>query len=110
MIDALADGYFGGVLDGAEQRKSAVAEAIARLVIDEADDLIAELAVFEDLVGHESPELAGPGDQNPLEADAGAPPPLQHFSHELAGRERQQDVQEEKDHPHDVRDLEFATH
>ena len=43
----------------AEQRQPAVAEVIAGCaVVDEADDLIAELAMLEDLVGDEPAELA----------------------------------------------------
>src|SRR5581483_5045777 len=79
-----------------------------RPVVDEADDLIAELAVLEDLVGDEASELAGAGDQNLLEADAGAPPALEHLAHQLARRERQRDVDGEKDRPDRLRYLERA--
>ena len=93
----------------AEQRQAAVAEVIAgRAVVDEADDLIAELAVLEDLVGDQAAELAGAGDQNPLQADAGAPAALEHLAHELARREGQRDVQDEEDRPDHLRDLERA--
>ena len=60
MIDRLANGDFRRLLDAAEERQTAVAEVIARcLDVHEADDLVAELAMFEDLVGDEPPELPG---------------------------------------------------
>ena len=59
MIDRFALRDLGGLVDRAEQRQAAVAEVIAgRPVVDEADDLIAELAVLEDLVGDQASELA----------------------------------------------------
>ena len=96
-------------LGRAEQRQAAVAEMIAgRPVVDEADDLVAELAMLEDLVGDQPAELAGSGDQDPLQPDAGAPSPLEHFAHELARRERQRDVQDDEDAPRRLRHFERA--
>ena len=40
--------------------------------------------MFEDLVGDDAAEVPGAGDQDPLEADPGAPPPLERLAHELA--------------------------
>ena len=46
VIHRFARGDLGGFLDRAEQRQAAIAEMIAGgLVVHEADDLIAELAV-----------------------------------------------------------------
>ena len=99
----------GRFVERAEQRKPAVAEVIAAgAVVDEADDLIAELAVLEDLVGDQPAELAGAGDQNPLEADAGAPAALEHLAHELARRERQRDVEHQENRPDRLRHFERA--
>ena len=85
-----AAGDLAGLVERAEQRQAAVAEVIAAgAVVHEADDLIAELAVLEDLVGDQPAELAGAGDQDPLEADAGTPPALERLAHQLARGERQ---------------------
>jgi hypothetical protein len=54
----------------AEQRQPAVADVVAAgAVVEEAHDLEAELAVLEQLVGHHAPELAGAGDEHPLQPD-----------------------------------------
>ncbi len=79
-----------------------------RAIVDEADDLVAELAVLEDLVGDQPPELARAGDENALQADAGAPAALEHLAHQLARRERQDDVEDEEDRPDELRHLERA--
>ena len=41
----------------AEQRNAAVADVIAQAVVEEADDLEAQLAVLEDLVGDDPAEI-----------------------------------------------------
>ena len=53
-------------------------------VVEEPDDLEAELAVLEDLVGDELAEVAGAGDQHALQADARLPAALERLAHELA--------------------------
>src|SRR4029077_17122351 len=70
------------------------------------DDLIAELAVLEDLVRDEPAQLAGSRDENPLQPDPRAPAPLERFPYELARRVRQRDVQDQEEAPDDLRDLE----
>src|SRR5258708_7021171 len=55
-----------------------------------------------------APALAGAGEENPFEADAGAPAPLEHFTHELARRVGERDVQHEEDRPDRLRDLELS--
>ena len=109
VVDPFAGRDFGRLLRRPEQRQAAVPEVIAGgAIVHEADDLIAELAVLEDLVGDEAPELAGAGDENALQADARAPPPLEQLAHELARREGERDVQHEEDAPHRLRHLERA--
>ena len=61
--------------------------------------------MLENLVGDQAAELAGAGDQDPLEADAGAPAALEHLAHELARGVRQRDVEDEEDRPDQLRDL-----
>ena len=71
LIDALALQDVAGLGERAEQRQAAIAEVIAAgLVVDEADHLVAELAVLEQLVDDHAAQLAGAGDQHALEADA----------------------------------------
>ena len=74
-------------LERAEQRQAAVADVIAAgAVVEEADDLEAELAVLEHLVGDHAAEVAGAGNQDALEADARLPAALERLAHELARR------------------------
>ena len=69
VIDRLARAISPASSMRAEQRQAAVAEVIAgRPVVDEADDLVAELAVLEDLVRDEAAQFAGAGNQDPLQA------------------------------------------
>ena len=99
----------GRFVDGPEQRQTAIAEVIAgRAIVHEPDDLIAELAVLDDLVRDQTTQLAGSGDQNPLQPDAGAPAALEHIAHELARSVGGRGVQDEEDAPHHLRDLEDA--
>src|SRR6185295_18064070 len=79
-----------------------------RLVVDEADDLIAQLAVLEYLVGDEPPQLARAGNQDPFEADARPPAPFEHLAYELARGERQRDVEDQEDRPDPLRHFERA--
>ena len=70
-------------------RQPAVAEGIAgRAVVEEPDDHVPELAVLEDLVGHEAPEFAGADDQHAPQADAGTPAPLEHLAHQSRATRR----------------------
>ncbi len=65
VVDLLADGDLGGLGERAEQRQAAVAEVVAAgAVVDEADHLVAELAVLEDAVGDHAAEVAGAGDED----------------------------------------------
>src|SRR5439155_5770648 len=107
MIDRLPRRDFRGVVDRAEQREAAIAKMIpGRTVVDEADNLIAKLAVLENLVGHQAPQLARSGDENPLEADAGAPSPFEDLAHQLARRVSERHVQSEEDAPDQLRHFE----
>ena len=90
MVDMLANGDLAGFVERAENRQAAVPQIIAaRTIVHEPDHVIAELAVLEDAIGDQPSELARAGNQNPLEADAGAPPPLERLAHQLARGERQ---------------------
>ena len=82
LIDPFALEDVRSLGERAEQRQAAIADVIALgAVVDEADDPIAEVAVFEHLVHDGAPELARARDQHPLEADALAPAPLQRLPH-----------------------------
>src|SRR5207249_449891 len=70
--------------------------------------LVAELAMFEDLVGDEAAEVAGARDEDLLEPDASTPPPLEDLPHQLSSRVGQDDVQDQEDCPHELGDLECA--
>ena len=58
VIDLFPRGDFRRLVDRAEQRQTAIAEMVAGPIVDEADDLVAELAMFDDLVRDETAELA----------------------------------------------------
>ena len=61
--------------------------------------------MLQNLLGDDAAEVAGAGDQNPLESDAGLPAPLEDLAHELARAERQRDIDHEKQRPDDARHL-----
>ena len=61
--------------------------------------------MLEDLVGDDAPEIAGAGDEDPLEADAGAPAALERLADELARRVGEGDVQDEEEQPDPLRDF-----
>ena len=106
VIDVLLPDDFGRIGQRAEQRQAAIAEVIAaRAIVDKSDHLIAELAVLENLLGDDAAEVAGAGNQDALQADAGFPAPLEHFADELARAERQRDVDDQEQGPDDARDL-----
>ena len=106
VIDALALGDLGDLGQRAEQRQPAVADVIAAgAIVDEADDLIAELAVLEDAVGDHAAEIAGAGDQDALQADAGAPAALEQLAHRFARGVGEHHVEREEQPPDDLRDL-----
>ena len=90
MIDVLLPDDLRRIGERAEQRQAAIAEVIAAgAIVDEADDLIAELAVLQDLLGDDAAQIAGAGDQDALEPDARLPAPLEQLAHELARAERE---------------------
>ena len=77
VVDALTPHDLGGFLEAAEQRQAAIAEMIAASpVVDETDNLVAQLAMFEHLVSHHATELACAGDQDSPKADPCNPSPL----------------------------------
>ena len=95
-----------GFVQRAENRQAAMPEVIAAgAVVHESDHVVAELAVLENSIGDEPAELAGAGNQDPFEADAGPPPALERLAHQLTGRVGQEDVQREEQPPDDLRHL-----
>ena len=87
VVDLLARRRCRPPRQRAEQRQAAVAEVVAAgAVVDEADDLVAELAVLEHAVGDHAAEVAGAGNQDAAQADARQPAPLERFADELARR------------------------
>ena len=104
MIDLLALHDVGRLAQPAEQRQPAIAEVIAAgAIVDEADDLVAELAMLEDLVGDHPPEVARAGDENAPQPDAGGPAPLERLAHQLARQIAERDVEDQEDGPHPPR-------
>src|SRR4051812_991653 len=109
MIDSLARRDLRRFVRRAEQRQAAIPQMIAGgLVVDEADDQVAKLAMFEDLVGDKPAKLAGTGDEDALETDAGAPAAFEDLADELARRVGERNVQDQEDAPDRLRDLEHA--
>ena len=71
VVHGLTNRDLRRLVDRAEQRQPAITKVIAGgFVIDEADDLIPQLAMFQNLVGDEPSELSRPRDQNSLEAES----------------------------------------
>src|ERR1043166_4153167 len=105
VVDLLARRDLCRLFKRAEHRQTAVAEVIARAIVDEADDLIAKLAVFDDLVGDDAAKLARAGDENAPQPEPRLPATLEHFAHDLPQRERQPDVEDDEQRPDRVRDL-----
>ena len=106
VIDAFLADDLCGVGQRTEQRQAPVAEIVAACpIVDETDDLIAQLAVLKDSFGDDSTEIASSGYQDALEADARFPAALQHFANELARAEGEYDVEDEEQRPDDSRDL-----
>ena len=98
VIDALLPDDLVGFGERAEQRQARGSRCGRRRpIVEEADDLEPELAVLEDLVGDEPPEIAGAGDEHALEPDAGAPPALERLAHQLARRIGEDDVEDEEE-------------
>ena len=105
VIDALLANDFAAIGQRPQERQAAIADVIAGAVVEESDDLEAELAMLEQLVGDQPAEVAGARDQNLLEADAGAPATLERLPHELARRVGQDHVDDEEQQPDRPRNL-----
>ena len=103
VIDALALSDLADLGERAEQRQPAIPEVIAaRAIVDEADDLIPELAMLQNPVGHHATEIAGAGNQDSLQSDARAPSPLEQLAHRFARAVGEQDVETQEERPHDL--------
>src|SRR5437667_429074 len=75
----------------------------AGAIVHEPHHLIAGLAMLQDLLRDDAPQVAGAGNQDALEADARFPAPLQHLAHELARPERERHVEDQEEAPHQAR-------
>ncbi len=64
--------------------------------------------MLEDAIGDHAAEIAGAGDEDPLQSDPGAPAPLEQLAHGFARRVGEHHAQREKQAPDDLRDLEGA--
>jgi hypothetical protein len=74
----------------------------AGAIVDESDHLIPELAVLEHAIGNHAAEIAGAGDENPLQPDPRPPAPLQELPHCFARGIGEHHRQHEKQSPHDL--------
>ena len=100
MIDAFLPDDLAALGERAEQRQPAVPDVVARrAIVEEADDLEAELAMLEQLVRDEPAEVARAGDQHALEPDTRAPSALERLADELARRVGEDDVDGEEQQP-----------
>ena len=103
MIDPLALGDLSDLGERAEQGKAAIADVVAPgAIVDEADDLQSQLTIEHDAVGDQAPELARAGDEDPLQADPGAPAALEELADRLARPVRDGNGQHEEDQPHQL--------
>ena len=85
MVDLFLADDLRGVRQRSEKRQAPVPDMVApRTIVDKPHDLIAELTVLKNPLGDHASEIAGAGDQDSLEPDAGLPSPLQELAHELA--------------------------
>ena len=80
----------------------------AGLVVHEADQLVAQLAMLKHAVGDDPPQLAGTGNQDPPQADTRQPAPLQGFADELARQVAERDVADQEQAPHQPRHFKRA--
>jgi hypothetical protein len=71
-------------------------------IVNEPDHLISKLAVLQNAIGHHAPKIAGAGNEDALQPDAGAPSPLEEFAHRFARAVRKQNVQHQEKRPHDL--------
>ena len=109
VVDLLVGDDVGGVAERAEQGQPAIAEVIAaRLVVDEAHDLVTELAMLEDAIRDDAAEIAGARDQDLSQPDARQPSPFQRFANELARQVAERDVGDEEEAPDDPGHFERA--
>src|SRR3989337_1632702 len=105
MVHALAADDVLRVAERPEHRDAAVADVVARTVVEEPDDLEPELAVLEDLIGDDAAEIPRARDEHPFQPDAGAPAALERFADQLARGIRERDVEGQEDQPDPLRDF-----
>ena len=61
--------------------------------------------MLKDFLGDDAAKVAGAGNQDALQPEAGFPAPLEQLADELARAERERDVDDEEQRPDDARDL-----
>ncbi len=106
VVDVFLPQNLRSVVEGPQQWQASITEMIAaRPVVDETDHLITELAMLKDFFGNHASQIPCAGNQDPLQADAGFPSPLENFPDQLARAERQHDVDDEEQRPDDAGDL-----
>ena len=110
VVHPFAQRDVAGLVERAKNRQPAMSQVVAAsAVIHEADDVVAQLPVLQDLVGHQASEFSGARNQDALEADARTPPPLERLADQFARGKRQQDVEAEEDAPDQLRHFVRAT-
>src|SRR5688572_21064471 len=111
MIDALALRDIADLGQRPEQWQSTIADVIAPgAVVHEPHDLVAELPVLQDAVGHHASEITGSGDENPLQTNPGAPAALEQLANRLPRQVCEHHVQSQEEPPHDLGYLVRAAH
>ena len=106
VVHSLAPHDVRRLLQATEQRKAAIPQVItASAIVEEPDDLVAELAVLEDFIGHHPSKLPGAGNQNSTKSDARNPAALERFAHQFARQIRENNVENKKDRPAPLRNL-----
>ena len=55
--------------------------------------------MLQDAVGHHASEIAGAGNEDPFQPDAGAPAALEQLAHRLARGVGEHDVEDEEQRP-----------
>src|SRR4029079_19605738 len=88
------------------ERQAAISEMVAaRAIVDKAENLIPQLAVFENLVRHHATEIARAGDENSPQPHACDPASFERFAYDFSREIPECDVQEEENAPDALRHL-----
>ena len=111
FVDPLAFQDVAHLRERPEQRQPPIPLTVAGPVVDKADDAVAEFAVMKHLVHDVTGDVAGAGDENPLEAHTLAPLALERGPDRGAGGVGADDAEGQEQRPdetgHFVRALVF---